>query len=105
MKAMTFLATIAVLATGCTKEEDFVVDFEQAYCDAYDECVEGEDSATQLPECDWRDALDNIGYNDSSCKYNSGKAKSCIEDLETSSCNALNVSMPSSCREVYSNCD
>ncbi len=100
MKAKMTLAFIAVLATGCLNEDDFEADFEVAYCDnVFSDTCEGFEEGDS---CDWRAQLQTLGANDSDCRFRGANAQQCIDDLEDADeCDAL----PSSCDDVYVNCD
>lgn len=104
MRRLALGAPLLALACGGVSENDFIVAYEVAYCEAYELCATPE----MLRNVGQRECL--VWYRDQrypeppECPYERDAAEVCLTDLATAGCEGVNPALPASCREVYTQC-
>ena len=84
-------------ATGCVSRDDFQAEYDAAACAWQAECNVSidEDTCIEAATAAWTEP-------DDSCRYRSGKANACINDMYELACpGETEVALPAACAEVW----
>ena len=102
----TLAIALSIVASACggIPENEFIIDYEEAFCATYELCATEEMKRT-VREKECHQHMRGQAYPEPpDCTYDREKAEECVAALEARECDGVNPLIPEPCDQVYTGC-